>query len=108
MFLGGKTNMTTIARLVTRSARADDKVDLIIGAATKGETELTPNTIYEIRECMGELTIVRIGPSAIKNPGEKSPVMTNWGHSVSEILDCSNNVYLLTEGEAKCVSNKKF
>ncbi len=102
--------MTTIARLVTRSAHADDHVDLILGAAMRGSDALQPNTIYEIRECLGELTLVKIGPSAIKNPGRVAPkaphhLHLSWGNDVNWILACGNGKHLLTETEASSLAN---
>ncbi len=57
--------MKTLARLVTRSGEQNSKVDLVLGMAMKSENTLKPNTIYEIREVMGELMVVEIGESAI-------------------------------------------
>jgi hypothetical protein len=99
--------MQTIARLVTRSARVDGKVDLIIGSATKGETYLKPNTIYEIREVLDELMIVEVGPSAIQDPGEPSPLAVSWANTVNEILTNCSGAHLLTVKEAVSIVNKE-
>jgi hypothetical protein len=40
-----------------------DTVDLILGASMKSYA-LTPNAIYEIRECLSELTVGELGQSA--------------------------------------------
>jgi hypothetical protein len=105
--LSGPTNsnsMNTIARLVTRSANADNQVDLILGAAIRNSGVLQPNTIYEIQEYLGNLIFVKIGPSAIKNSGPIDPKTShhlglNWGNDVNWILDYGGDKHLLTEDE---------
>lgn len=98
--------MKSIARFVTRSARSDEKVDLILGSAFTFENYLKPNHVYEIIESLGEVTIKCIGPSTIKNPGEKSNLYKNWGHSVNEIINTGNE-HLLTESEFNNLTPKE-
>ena len=98
--------MTEIGRIVTRSQKEDGKVDLLLGLAFKGEQILKPNTVYAIRECLGELLLIDLGASAIKDPKEPSPINVSWAHTATEIHTYSSGVFILTDAEACKISNK--
>jgi len=95
-----------IGRLLTRgSDDTNTQVDLIIGAAFKnkeGVDRLKPDRIYEIRECLGVLTLVDIGASEVKQPDYENPEKTehmNWTHSFKHLATYNGVTYLLTEDE---------
>lgn len=77
--------MKIIARFATRGDGPDGTtgtVNLVLGCGYKGNT-LKPNTIYEIREIMGELTVVEIGPGAART---KEIPHNLWDLSISQVI----------------------
>jgi len=95
-----------IGRLLTRgSDNTNTQVDLIIGASFKnraGVEWLKPDRIYEIRECIGVLTLVDIGASEVKQPNYENPEKTrhmNWAHSFERLVTDNGGTHLLTEDE---------
>ena len=87
--------MNTIARFVTRPSKPgedDCKPDIFIGVCAKGQTSLKSNTVYEIRECLGEFILTEVGKSCV---GDRM-----WGWDVSDIMKSMGNKLVLTEEEA--------
>lgn len=93
--------ISTIARIVTRPVDAKRKeVDLFIGVAIKGQKELKPNRVYELREVLGEIMLVDLGPSAIGLDQSDSVLATNWSHGIGNVLGSAGNSVVLTKDEA--------
>jgi hypothetical protein len=91
--------MTTVARLTIRPT-SDGEGDLILGNMYKTQgSVLKPGRIYEIRECLGELLIVDVGPSAIKAKAQ-GRLGVGWENSVNDILQRGEKMQVMTEGEA--------
>lgn len=86
-----------LARLSTRGTGRDGKgtVDLILGAGMKGNN-LKPNTIYELRETMGVLSVAEIGPSAAV---EKEQPLSVWTSGLSYLVEVYRERWLLTHEE---------
>lgn len=95
--------LKTVARFATRATDASGKVDLILGAAWKNETVFKPDTIYEIREMMGQLTVVEVGPSAAKL--EETP-KSIWDCGIEAVVTCYRARWLLTLKEWKDACKK--
>lgn len=95
--------MKTLARFATRGSGKDSQgtVDLILGAGMKDNT-LKPDTIYEIVDILGTLSVVEIGPSAART--EQTP-KNIWSCGVEMVLTCYRERWLLTlkEWTALCV-----
>ncbi len=92
------------ARLVTRDAGGND--GLVLGVRFKGAELLRPGRVYEIRNVMGELMIVDVGPSAVKPlmpdyDGLSYRLECCWGNSAGHLLECHSKQVFLTEEEAK-------
>ena len=87
--------MNTIARFVTRPSKLGDnecKPDIFIGVCAKEQTSFKPNTVYEIRECLGEFILTEVGKSCV---GERM-----WGWDISDVMRNYGNEMVLTEDEA--------
>lgn len=93
--------MKRIARFVVRpvSAIEDKGGDLILGSMFKTSChDLKCEEVYEIREVLGELTIVPIGRSLMRTENT-SNVGISWSNTVNEILEIGENIHLITEEE---------
>jgi hypothetical protein len=98
--------MKTIARLLTRFQGEGD--GLFIGALFKaGEGVLKPNTIYEIKDIMGVLTIVEAGRATGAGHENCSGTKCNdngiqfhWSTSIANVIDHGASIFL-TEEEYK-------
>jgi hypothetical protein len=97
--------MKTIARLVTRDDGNNDGSDgLILGARLRGDTFFKPGRVYEVIECLGEVTIKDIGPSCIPKAGTlhvDSPVGYTWANSLTDIMAGLSKYVYLTAQEFK-------
>ncbi len=86
-----------LARLSTRGSgrKGTDTVELILGIGFKGNN-LKPDTIYEIQEVLGVLSIVEVGPSAMR---EVEQPLNVWCCDLSQIVACYRERLLLTREE---------
>ena len=87
--------MNTIARFVTRPSKPGDnecKSDIFIGVCMKEQTSFKPNTVYEIRECLGEFILTEVGKSCV---GDRM-----WHWDISDVMKTMGSKLVLTEDEA--------
>lgn len=97
--------METIARFVTRFQGAGD--GLFIGALFKaGEGKLKPNTIYEIRDVLGTLTIVEVGQATgagsdncVSDKMSEGKAPFHWAQDIGNIIACHGKHMFLTMKE---------
>jgi hypothetical protein len=95
----------SVARFITRMQGEGD--GLFIGSVFQGGKELfKPNTVYEIRDVLGTLTIVEVGEGQGTNSGSgevyNSPgVLFHWGQEIGNILDSWHKYIFLTRDEYK-------
>lgn len=96
--------MKIVARFITRLQGEDD--GLFIGSLFKNGKDLfKPNTVYEIRDVLGTLTIVEVGQGV--GAGSDNCVSTkithqtpfHWAQHIGEILDYHGKVMFLTMKE---------
>lgn len=98
--------MKTLARIVIRP-NDDGRGDLILGAMMKAQNHdlLAPGMVYEIRECMGDLTISPVGEAAIGMTNKDTHLADhNWCQSVDNILDTSGGRFIMTKDEVKKIA----
>lgn len=96
--------MKTVARIVTRMQGEGD--GLFLGALFKGGADyFKPNTIYEIKEVLGALTIVEVGRATGAGPNncssmnlDYSKVQFSWCSDISHVM-CLGGSQFLTEEE---------
>jgi len=94
-----------VARFVTRLQGEGD--GLFVGslfASAKGV--LKPNTVYEIRDVMGTLTIVEVGQgvgagqdNCVSNMMSEGKTPFHWGSDIGHTLDCFGKIMFLTYEE---------
>jgi hypothetical protein len=95
--------MKTVARILTRLQGEGD--GLFVGALFKGGTEFfKPNTIYEIRECLGELRIVEVGQAAGAGPNNcasgynrDNGTQFSWAEDIGNVLAKGGRIFLTRE-----------
>ncbi len=97
--------ITSVARFVTRLQGEGD--GLFIGsllASSKGF--LKPNTVYEIRDVFGTLTIVEVGQGVGAGPDNCVSNMMNegktpfhWGSDIGHTIECFGKIMFLTYEE---------
>ena len=93
--------MKTVARFATRLQ--EDSDGLFLGALFRGGREhFKPNTIYEIQDILGVLTIVEKGMACgagVDNCASKKPydngTTFSWLSNIESVLD-NGNKFLLT------------
>lgn len=87
-----------VGRFIHRGC--DENDGLLIGAAFKGNT-FKPNTVYEIVDVLGELTIREVGLSFIRNMNEPrhGRVGETWGSSIEQIMNEHGPALILTRDE---------
>lgn len=84
----------TLARLFVRGC--DKKDGIIIGVAMKGSRDvLKPETIYELREVLGTIQLIEIGPALCEN----KPRAPGYGVELSRLVE--ENMFYLTKAEWK-------
>lgn len=96
--------MKTVARIVTRLQGEDD--GLFLGALFKGgRAFFKPNTVYEVKDVFGTLTIVEVGRASGAGPDncsserlDYSKVQFSWCSDVSHVM-CLGGRQFLTEKE---------
>ena len=97
--------MKTVARFVTRLQGEGD--GMFIGAVFHaGKDSFKPNTVYEIREVLGALTIVEVGQGIGAGPDNCSnQVMSDgknpfhWAEDIGHIIACQGRLLFLTMQE---------
>lgn len=99
--------MKTVARFVTRLQGEGD--GLFVGSLTQqGVGTLDPNSVYEIRDVLGQLTLVKIGEATGSNEGVIGPkreradgIAFHWAHDISDILASRGALLFLARDELK-------
>lgn len=101
--------MKTVARFVTRMQGNND--GLFIGTSLLGQEDLEPNTVYEIRNVLGVLTIHKVGQSCgiDYNASEQVEVKSkshlwfgrlfSWLYPIGDILEARQQSLFLTRDE---------
>ena len=97
--------INAVARFVTRMQGEGD--GLFIGSLFKsGKGALKPNTVYEIRDIMGTLTIVEIGQgvgagsdNCVSDMMSEGKTPFHWGVSIENILGSHGKTMFLTYEE---------
>ncbi|MBW4460525.1 MAG: hypothetical protein KME47_09830 [Nodosilinea sp. WJT8-NPBG4] len=84
--------MKSVARFTIRPN--GDKDDLILGGVSR-DSPLKSGRIYEIREILGVLTIVDLGPSEIKI--KRNRTGASWNCDINGIITNGLNYALMTE-----------
>ena len=95
--------MKTIARILTRLQGEGD--GLFIGALFKdGIGLLDPNSIYDIREVLGVLTIVKAGEAVGTNAGPSGIIrnyddgnLFHWASEISHVIAQGSEIFLTRE-----------
>jgi hypothetical protein len=81
-----------LARLVFRGSGKND--GLIIGSSIKEHNFFKPNTVYELREVLGEVVIKEVGPSWL---GDRK--RQEWSRTIGDILDIHGSRAFLSKEE---------
>lgn len=92
----------TIGRIVFRGC--DETDGLLIGATFRSNDFFKRNTVYEIRDVFGEISIHEIGESIVRHvgePGTNSTANYTWGSTVGQLLDEMGPELVLTREEYK-------
>lgn len=97
--------INTVARFVTRLQGEGD--GLFIGSLLKsGQGVLKPNTVYEIRDVMGVLTIVEVGQgvgagsdNCVSNMMSEGKTPFHWACEIGHIIGCYGKIMFLTYEE---------
>jgi hypothetical protein len=82
-----------IARLVFRGSGPNDGI--IIGCSIKGHKFFKPNTVYELKEVMGEVIIEEVGKSWLGADKRRK----EWGRTFGDIVAIHQNYTWLTKEE---------
>jgi hypothetical protein len=92
--------MKTLARLVIRKT-SDKDGGLILGMLFKNAmSKLKVNTIYELQEVLGELSIKELGPSAIGDTRRESLLSgICWCNDITTVVDVAGPQLVLTQNE---------
>lgn len=90
-----------VARFVTR-----EDGTLLVGGMVKGQSALKPDTVYEIRDILGVLTLIERGPSCIpSNPSDRREGKRQgggmWCEEIGLLLAVSGSQLLMTAEEYK-------
>lgn len=88
----------TVGRFIHRGC--DEKDGLLIGAAFRGNS-FKPNTVYEIIDVLGQLTIREVGQSFIRGANEPQHGRTGetWGSSIEQLMTEHGPALVLTREE---------
>lgn len=83
--------MKAVARIITRMT--SEKDGLFIGVTLKGNNVFfKPNSVYEVREVLGEPVLIRVGDANV-----------NWKRTLNDIVDENPHAFLTKEEyEAEC------
>lgn len=90
--------MNFIGRLVTRGGNKG-KVDLILGMLDKKQKFFKPNHIYQLEECLGEIIIKDMGPSAIQD--KQGLLNVGWHSDISTVVSRGGRDIILTADEVR-------
>lgn len=100
-----------LLRFVCRpsSDRKGAKPDLVLGACFKNQAWMKAGRVYEVRNVLGEIQVVDMGPAAIGSriamqypPEEGGTVFgRSWGSSANELLGVLGKNLFLTVAEQK-------
>lgn len=74
----------------------------MVGVTLKDHNFFKPNTVYEIRECLGEMLIVEIGQGAIAEENETvadSPVRHHWATDIGYLIGVVGSAMFLSRRE---------
>jgi hypothetical protein len=96
--------MRAIGRFIFRGC--NDADGLLVGASFQGHDFFKPNTVYEFREVLGEVSIHAIGESIIRHIGEPATnanSMLTWGSSIDQLLSETDKELVLTREEYKTI-----
>ena len=91
--------MKAVGRFIFRGC--DDKDGLIIGASFRSH-DFKPNTVYEIRDVVGELMVCEVGESIIAGRDEtyhEAPSRDTWGSAIGDILANHGAELMLSRAE---------
>jgi hypothetical protein len=91
-----------LGRFVFRGCNDSD--GLLIGVSFRNHEFFKRNTVYEIRDVFGEVSIHAVGESIIRHIGEEvtnTNSMLTWGSSVNQLLDETGRELVLTREEYK-------
>ena len=97
--------MKPLVRLVTRDA-GNGQVDLVLGAAFKGQDVFKPNRVYQIEDVLGVPTIRDLGPAAIGDTRQDSLLHVSWANDVGHVLSVGQSHHLLTAEEFRQLVKK--
>jgi hypothetical protein len=91
-------HIKTVGRFIHRGC--DENDGLLIGAAFRGNS-FKPNTVYEIVDVLGELTVREVGQSFILGANEPRHGRTGetWGSSVDQLMCEHGPALILTREE---------
>jgi hypothetical protein len=96
--------MRAIGRFIFRGC--NDADGLLVGASFQNHDFFKPNTVYEFREVLGEVSIHAIGESIIRHIGEPATnvnSMLTWGSSIDQLLSETDKELVLTREEYKTI-----
>lgn len=94
--------ITPVARFVTRMQGKDD--GLFFGSVFKaGKDNFKPNTVYEIVDILGTLTIVEVGQgvgagsdNCVSNSMSEGKALFHWGQDIGNIISSYGKHMFLT------------
>lgn len=92
--------MRSIARLVTRMQGEGD--GLMLGVTLNGHNFFKPSTVYELRDVLGVITIVEIGPALPATEGQRytdSPIRVHWASNIEDVMCIAGKTLYLSQDE---------
>ncbi len=92
-----------IARIVVRDEGKGNPAVFGMMSCLIDQTFFEKGMVYEVRETMGEVTIKKIGRSAVSGEGEtytQSPVPAHWAEDISDLI-CKGKKVFATWEEAE-------
>lgn len=102
-----------IARFVIRPANNEKTVgDILIGALSKFQSALKPDTVYEIEEILGQLIIKEVGQSIVpmnkkdKTEGKIHDYNTSWNSRIDHVMEIYGNKLLISNDEYESLKNE--
>ena len=100
--------MGPFARFVTRPI-GDGASDLILGAFLRnGQKALKPNTIYQMGEFLGEITVTEVGPSLVSEGAvADSPIRVTWCQSYEYVAVQAGQYLLISQKEYEMILQRR-
>ena len=86
-----------VARLVIRDEGENNPPILGLLSCLRGQEFFEKGMVYEVRETLDTVFIVKIGPSAVAGAGRKiveSPIYAHWGWDVGSLLSKGPRLFL--------------